>query len=143
MQWWIDNPKLVGSHNPRQSELRIDNLTTIISLIDPSEEPLKYNPAIPGIKWIEIPVRDYTAPALEKLCRFVKIVEESPGTVLVHCEGGSGRTGTFGAAWLMRDSRISATDAIETLRKVNPCAVETDEQKAVLIRYENKLRNER
>jgi len=142
MQWWIDKPKLVGSHNPRQSELKIDHLTTIISLIDPSEEPLKYNPAIPGIKWIEIPVRDYTAPALEKLFRFVKIVEESPGTVLVHCEGGSGRTGTFGAAWLMREGGVSATDAIETLRKANAFAVETEEQKAVLIRFERKLRDD-
>lgn len=139
MQWWIDKPKLIGSHNPKQSELRINNLTTIISLIDPMEQRLNYNPAIPGVRWIEIPVRDFAPPALEKLFRFVKIVEEAEGTVLVHCEGGKGRTGTFAAAWLMRNGELSATDAVETLREVNPYAVETDEQKAVLIRFEKKL----
>ena len=139
MQWWIDKPKLVGSHNPKQSELRFENLTTIISLIDPMEQRLNYNPAIPGIRWIEIPVRDFAPPALEKLFRFVKIVEEAEGTVLVHCEGGQGRTGTFGAAWLMRNGELSATDAIDALREINPYAVETEEQKAVLIRFENKL----
>lgn len=141
MQWWIDKPKLMGSHNPRQSELKIDNLTTIISLIDPAEQRLRYNPAIPGIRWVEIAVRDYDAPALEKLMRFVKTVEDAEGTVLVHCQGGSGRTGTFGAAWLMREGGISATTAIERLREINPMAVETDEQKIVLIRFEKKLRD--
>lgn len=141
MQWWIDKPKLIGSHNPRQSELKIDNLTTIISLIDPVEQRLRYNPAIPGIKWVEIAVRDYDAPALEKLIRFVKLVEEAEGTVLVHCQGGNGRTGTFGAAWLMREGGISATTAIERLRETNSMAVETDEQKIVLIRFEKKLRD--
>ncbi len=141
MQWWIDKPKLIGSHNPRQSELKIENLTTIISLIDPAEQRLRYNPAIPGIKWVEIAVRDYDAPALEKLMRFVKLVGEVEGTVLVHCQGGNGRTGTFGAAWLMREGGISATTAIERLRETNPMAVETDEQKIVLIRFEKKLRD--
>lgn len=143
MQWWIDKPKLAGSHNPRQSELKIENLTTIISLIDPCEQRLNYNPAIPGIRWIEMPIKDFAAPALEKLIRFVQLVEDSSGTVLVHCEGGSGRTGTFGAAWIMRNGYVSATDAVETLRKSNPSAVETDEQKAVLIRYEKLIRENR
>ena len=143
MQWWIDKPKLIGSHNPAQSELRIENLTTIVSLIDPAEQRLRYNPAIPGVKWVEIAVRDYDAPSPEKLLRFVKLVEEAPGTVLVHCEGGNGRTGTFGAAWLMRDGATSATSAIEKLRETNPLAVETDEQKVVLIRFEKKLRDSR
>jgi protein-tyrosine phosphatase len=143
MQWWIDKPKLMGSHNPEQWELGIKNLSTIVSLIDPSEQRLRYNPAIPGVKWVEIPVRDYDAPSLEKLLRFVRLVEGSPGTVLVHCEGGSGRTGTFGAAWLMRDGDTSATAAIEKLRETNPHAVETDEQKVILIRFEKKLRDSR
>lgn len=139
MRWWIDKPKLMGSHNPKQSELKIENLTTIVSLIDPREGRLNYNPAIPGVKWIEIPVKDFTAPSVENLLHFVKVVEESPGTVLVHCEGGSGRTGTFGAAWLMRTGEIWATRAIEMLREENPNAVETDEQKTILIGFEKRI----
>jgi len=141
MRWWIDEPKLIGSHNPRQSELKIKDLSTIVSLIDTKEGRLNYNPAIPGIKWVEIPVKDFTAPSVENLMLFVKTVEESPGTVLVHCEGGNGRTGTFGAAWLMRTGEIWASKAIEILRERNPHAVETDEQKAVLIRFEKAIAN--
>ena len=140
MRWWIDRPKLMGSHNPKQSELKIDDLSTIVSLVDPTESRLNYNPAIPGVRWVEIPVKDFNAPTLENLEHFVKVVEESPGTVLVHCEGGNGRTGTFGAAWLMRTGSVWATRAIEMLRESNPFAVETDEQKAVLIRFEKTVR---
>ena len=140
MRWWIDKPKLIGSHNPKQSELKIENLTTIVSLIDPTEGRLNYNPAIPGVKWIEIPVKDFTAPSVESLLHFVKVVEEAPGTVLVHCEGGCGRTGTFGAAWLMRTGEIWATRAIEILREANPHAVETEDQKTILIGFEKRIR---
>lgn len=141
MQWWIDKPKLMGSHNPRQSELKIKDLSTIVSLIDPNEQQLRYNPAIPGVRWLEMSVKDFDAPPLEKLLRFVELVDKAEGTVLVHCEGGNGRTGTFAAAWLMRKGGISATTAIEVLRETNPRAVETDEQKIVLIRFEKRLRD--
>ncbi|PIE53572.1 hypothetical protein CSA37_01015 [Candidatus Fermentibacteria bacterium] len=140
MRWWIDKPKLIGSHNPRQAELNIENLSTIVSLIDPSEASLKYNPAIPGIKWVEIPVRDYHAPSIENLKRFVRLVEDSPKTVLVHCQGGSGRTGTFGGAWLIYSRGLRAAEAIDMLREENACAVETDEQEAVLVRFEKLVR---
>lgn len=141
MRWWIDEPKLMGSHNPRQSELKIKDLSTIVSLIEPREGKLNYNPAIPGVRWVEIPVKDFDFPSVDNLLHFVKTVKESPGTVLVHCEGGNGRTGTFGAAWLMRTGEIWASRAIDMLREKNPHAVETDEQKAVLIRFEKVIRS--
>ncbi len=140
MKWWIDEPKLMGSHNPKQSELKIKDLSLIISLIDPRESSLKYNPAIPGVKWTEIPVRDFTAPSMDNLKLFIKLVEETPGTVLVHCEGGNGRTGTFGAAWLMRNGDLTAANALEILRKKNPEAVETDEQESLLGRFQKAAR---
>jgi protein-tyrosine phosphatase len=140
MKWWIDEPKLMGSHNPKQSELKIKDLSLIISLIDPRESSLKYNPAIPGVKWTEIPVRDFAAPSMDNLKLFIKLVEESPGTVLVHCEGGNGRTGTFGAAWLMRNGDLTAANALEILRSRNPEAVETDEQESLLGRFQKAAR---
>ena len=140
MKWWIDEPKLMGSHNPKQSELKIKDLSLIISLIDPRESSLKYNPAIPGVKWTEIPVRDFTAPSIENLQLFIRLVEEAAGTVLVHCEGGSGRTGTFGAAWLMRNGDLTAANALEILRQRNPSAVETEEQESLLSRFQKAAR---
>lgn len=136
MKWWIDRPRLLGSHNPRQSELRIEGLTMIISLVDPRDEGLNYNPAIPGVRWVEIPVQDFQAPTMDDLRRFVSLVESATGTVLVHCQGGNGRTGTFGAAWLIHSRGMTSVEAVYDLRKRNPDAVETGEQRAAVNRFQ-------
>lgn len=126
----------MGSHNPAMDELEIAGLSAVVSLLHP-EEPGSYDdPGIPGVTWYSIPVRDFTAPSVSDLFRFVEIVERAEGTVLVHCLGGCGRTGTFGAAWLMRKGDLSAENAIGMLREVNPHAVETDGQKEVLELFE-------
>jgi protein-tyrosine phosphatase len=141
MKWWIDRSRLMGSCNPTQDELDIEGLTAVVSLLDLSEQELNYDPETLEAKWYSIPVKDFTAPSLEDLFRFIEIVEGSEGTVLVHCQGGSGRTGTFGAAWLMRHDGSSAAEAIGLIRKKNPHAVETEGQKEVLELFEK--RNQR
>ena len=59
--------------------------------------------AIERAGWVRhaIPVRDFHAPSLAQLERFVALVRAAgPCTkVLVHCQGGSGRTGTMAAAY--------------------------------------------
>ncbi len=136
MKWWIDRPRLMGSHNPKQDELEIEGLSAVVSLLHPAEQGLNYDPEIPGVTWYSIPVRDFTAPSVSDLFHFVEMVERSEGTVLVHCRGGCGRTGTFGAAWLMRRGDLSAEEAIGMLREENPHAVETEGQKEVLELFE-------
>ena len=135
MQWWIQQPKLIGSHNPAIDELAIDGLAAVVSLLDPVEQELRYDPSLLEVSWHSIPVRDFAAPSLEDILRFVGIVESTEGTVLVHCQGGSGRTGTFGAAWLIKSECLSADEAIAELRFSNPHAVETEGQRNVLVRY--------
>jgi protein-tyrosine phosphatase len=55
--------------------------------------------------------------------------------VLVHCQGGSGRTGTMGAAyWIAKG--LSAADAIRKVRQANPDAVETIGQERILDEFE-------
>jgi hypothetical protein len=50
---------------------------------------------------------------------------------IVHCEGGSGRTGTFAAAyWVAKGLKVS--DAIARVREARRHAVETREQEAAL-----------
>ncbi len=128
----------MGIHNPSIEELAIPDLSVVVSLIHPDEGSLNYDPDLVQAEWVEIPVRDYAAPSLDDLRRFVRIVDGADGTVVVHCQGGCGRTGTFGAAWLIYSTGCTAARAVEMLRAENPEAVETAEQMAVLKVYQGK-----
>jgi len=76
---------------------------------------------------------------VDQLEQFAKLVEESPpGTkMIVHCEGGTGRTGTFAAAYWVSKG-MTAADAILQVRKARWHAVETSEQEAVLVEFANR-----
>ncbi len=82
----------------------------------------------------------FTLPLSNKLLKFVHIVESQPaGTkIIVHCEGGIGRTGTFASAyWILRGLNVS--EAIAHVRKERPGAVETPEQHAVLEEFAKRI----
>ncbi len=142
--WWIDKGILAGSHNPSNIELSNaarEGITTVISLLDETEQTPVYSSEIFRQGKLRnrysIPVRDYSPPSIRQLSEFVKLVRESQGAVLVHCQGGSGRTGTFGAAWLISRGG-SADQAIRTVRELKPGAIETDEQEECLrVFFEN------
>ena len=53
------------------------------------------------------------------------------GKVLVHCQGGHGRTGTMAAAYWINKG-LTAEQAITKMRQINPLAIETKEQKESL-----------
>jgi protein-tyrosine phosphatase len=121
-------------------ELDIPELSVVVSLVCPAESSLNYDPLLIEAEWVGIPVRDYEAPSMEDLQRFVRIVDRAAGTVVVHCQGGCGRTGTFGAAWLIYSTGCTAAQAVKMLRRENPGAVETAEQMAVLGSFERSER---
>jgi protein-tyrosine phosphatase len=60
--------------------------------------------------------------------------------MIVHCEGGTGRTGTFAAAYWVTKG-MTAADAILHVRKVRSHAVETLEQEAVLVEFANRIQH--
>ncbi len=138
MMWWIDKGVLAGSHNPSNRELSNAGklgITTVISLLDETEQLPTYSNEIFRTGKLRhrhsIPVRDYSPPSIGQLTEFIELVLESSGAVLVHCQGGSGRTGTFGAAWLISKG-LSAEEAIKAVREKNPNAVETAAQEECL-----------
>ena len=138
MIWWIDKGILAGSHNPSNRELSNAGklgITTVISLLEEKEQIPAYSDEIFKMGKLQhrysIPVRDYSAPSIGQLSEFIDLVRESPGAVLVHCQGGSGRTGTFGAAWLISKG-FSPDGAIIAIREMNPNAVETAAQEECL-----------
>src|SRR4029077_14501215 len=100
--WWIDEPFLLGSSNPSDKELaslRDQGFSVLVSLLDESKQPPRYNvtaAALAGWSCHSISIEDFHPPSLEQLRDFNALLEAVPpgARVLVHCEAGSGRTGT-------------------------------------------------
>lgn len=86
-----------------------------------------------GARWHHIPCHDFGVPtgeaealweaASERACAALK----GGGRVLIHCMGGCGRSGTA-ALKLMVACGEKPGPALERLRAVRPCAVETAAQ---------------
>jgi atypical dual specificity phosphatase len=142
-QWWIEESILLGSSNPTERELEVlypAGFRTIISLLDEDEQSPYYDTKKMeelGFKRYSIPVRDFTAPTLADFNKFLDIASDSlrKGKVLVHCQGGTGRTGTMAAAYWIKKG-LSAKNAIAKVRKFRLGAIESPEQEEALHRLE-------
>jgi len=141
--WWIDEPILMGSSNPTDRELeqlRSAGFTLVVSLLDETEQKPSYDPeraARLGLKRENIGVEDFHAPSLDQLSQFVDLIQSEglQGKTLVHCQGGTGRTGTAAAAyWIAKG--VPFSEAVAKVRTARPGAVETEEQLAVLRAFE-------
>ncbi len=134
-QFWIDEPVFVGSSNPSTDELKDLfqlGFRTIISLLDESDQRPNYDveeAKAMGFDRVSIPIRDFTAPTQNQSSQFLSAANKAlqKGKVVMHCQGGSGRTGTMAAAYWIGKG-LSAKEAIEKTRESRPNAVETKEQ---------------
>ena len=137
--WWIDRPHLIGSRNPTLADLehlQRDGFGGLVSLLDEREQLPRYDigrATALGFVRHNIPVKDFRPPTVDQLEEFVAWVAGLPAgaKTVVHCEGGTGRTGTFAAAyWIAKG--LTLAEAIAHVRKTRPHAVETPEQEAAL-----------
>jgi len=137
--WWIDEPDILGSKNPTGADLeqlRGQGFALLVSLLREDEQPPRYDitrATTLGFARYNIPVKDFHPPTVDQLEQFVKLLSGLPSgaKAIVHCEGGTGRTGTFAAAyWVAKGMTVS--DAIANVRKARRHAVETPAQEAIL-----------
>ncbi|MFN3208945.1 MAG: protein-tyrosine phosphatase family protein [Roseovarius sp.] len=86
-----------------------------------------------GTRWIHLPVEDMGVPAPERIeewhtaSKTALAALQGGGRVLIHCFGGCGRSG-MAALRLMVEAGEEPDAALQRLRAVRPCAVETDAQ---------------
>lgn len=86
-----------------------------------------------GRDWRHMPVADYGVPQAAQQPVWDEISAEAlsvllrAGRVLLHCRGGCGRSG-MAALRLMIEAGEAPELALDRLRQLRPCAVETDEQ---------------
>jgi ABC-type phosphate transport system ATPase subunit len=92
---------------------------------------------------LHLPVLDRQAPTLAQaymLASRIQRLMDHELTVAVHCKAGIGRTGVVLAAWMIREGGYGAVGALQRLRRVNPAYVQTQEQEAFLLAFEQDLR---
>jgi len=101
-----------------------------------------------GIDWHHLPIVDFGAPGDTTAAQWREISNHAHrnlakgGRILAHCFGGCGRSG-MALMRLMVESGEDADPALERLRDVRPCAVETEQQRtwAAVPMFERMKRN--
>lgn len=136
------NQALLGAVQTEISELKSLGIGAIVTLTEISLFSQPFMDA--GLAYLHLPVSDMTAPSMDQIKAFVSFARENIAKnkpVVIHCLGGSGRTGTMLACYLVSKG-IKAYDAIKTIRQIRPSAIETMTQEAIIIEYAMEISKE-
>lgn len=139
--WVIDNA-LAGSGQPGRMQDMSDDIQflqeqgfkTIVTLL---EEPLEL-PDGHGFEQIHFPIVDMKTPGspqqAEKYCSGIMQRIAQGEKVLLHCEMGTGRTGTILACCLVHQG-LNGDEAIAAARKVESMYIRNQQQENFVKRY--------
>ena len=99
--------------------------------------------AVAGLRYLHVPVEDFSAPDIEQAAAFVSFVDTmlnvEDRVVAAHCGAGCGRTGTMLACYLVKTG-WRALAAVAEVRDLRPGSIETPGQEALVFQYEEHLR---
>lgn len=77
-----------------------------------------------GLDRVSLPIRDGQLPSAAQVERFLAVVDDAPGAVLLHCGAGVGRTGAMAAYYLNATGQTSGTEALRRNLAVGPPSLE-------------------
>ena len=115
-------------------------INTIVSLTETPLDPEVLSPF--GFETLHMPVPDRHAPEPEQIDELMVCLDAKLGagrSVVVHCLGGYGRTGTMLVCYLIYCG-AKAEDALAEMRRLRPLSVETEEQEMAVFAYEERIR---
>jgi atypical dual specificity phosphatase len=135
---WLINNKLAGSGMPTSSS-EVDWVLKqgIKSIITMTENALPES-WVKEIKYLHVPTEDLSAPDIDKIDQAVDFINkqiQNNEPVMVHCAAGIGRTGTILACYLVKYHKLSATNAIEKIRKERPGSIQSESQELAIGLY--------
>lgn len=133
---------VAGMRKPRSNhEIRFLEKQNVGLLVGLTENPIKKDFFVgSSISYAHLPIKDGEAPSKETVDKFIRLTSQchkDKKSVVIHCWGGLGRTGTMLACWLVSQGR-SAEDAIATVRAKRPGSIETEEQEDFIKNFADK-----
>ena len=75
--------------------VRTINLRHIINLRDDRDETISVPPHLSDLNVYNIKVKDHNPPDPSQIKRYLDLLKNLSGPILIHCEHGHGRTSTF------------------------------------------------
>ena len=96
-------------------------VTTVVRLNRPAYDAAAFRRA--GLRHDDLVYQDGSNPPDAVLREFLRVCEEAPGAIAVHCKAGLGRTGTCIGAYMMKHYGFTAREAIGWMRVARPGSV--------------------
>lgn len=131
--YWLRKGIIAGSSRPySENHLKyISNqgIKKIISIVDSGL--IQMYASSFDIQVIPFEFVDFGVPSLDQVKEFYSIIEDSKknnAPILVHCAMGCGRTGLLLTLYLMKFEKLDWETALNDLREIRPCAVESRNQ---------------
>ncbi|NHJ46240.1 MAG: hypothetical protein FK733_00495 [Asgard group archaeon] len=136
--------ELYGSEMPQSdldlNQIRNAGIKVIISLDDQIEDHPNFKTISEDFEHHKMYITDFDVPSNEQIEKILTVMENARNEkkpMLIHCLAGCGRTGTILAlAERFMYGTQSGVEAIENVRKIRPCAVETQGQYDFVVNYE-------
>jgi len=135
----MQQPGLLGNVDEDIAALKEFGVAVVVNL---TEKPLYTNELEAlGLRSVHFPIPDMGVPEFQPsldLCRSISSWIQLGQCTVLHCRAGLGRTGTIIACVLVYRGQ-GAIQAIETVRKINPRYIQTDQQLAFVEQFANSL----
>ncbi|MBI1354021.1 MAG: hypothetical protein GC160_06725 [Acidobacteria bacterium] len=136
--YWPVPGVLAAGRWPRAQDLDWLEAIGVSTIINLTERPYEDE----RFEVIHMPVPEFMAPELEQveqLCRLIAAADQTGAVYYVHCHAGCGRTGAMAACVLVHRDGLSARQAIDHVRGLRPCSIESDEQEDGVTAWEQYL----
>lgn len=130
------NPETLPAKTRKELE---NSVTDIVLLLEDRGGICRRSYREKKINVLHFPIRDFTAPTLEQLNQWIPRIEtlaNQPGhRILIHCEGGLGRTGTIAACLAASILGLTSEEAKAFVKAKVPMAIETPDQKQIIDQF--------
>lgn len=117
----IDNGYPLHSPESYFPYFKLHNLTTIVRLNKKIYDAKRFERG--GFRHEDLFFTDGSTPNDDIVDRFLRVSEQSPGAVAVHCKAGLGRTGSLIGCYVMKHWRWTALETIAWLRICRPGSI--------------------